>query len=107
MEKPKISGIASYDYPGGRIDKFEIETQTDLHGPIMSLFEELGFEEEDIYDLDMEYSNYASCGGYYFIYSKKIKAHLFVDKDEILMIFDSSENREKLIKTIEKFFTVF
>ena len=104
MKKPKISGVISESYPSGRIDQFRIEMQENLQSPIMSLFEELGFEEEKVKDLDIDYP---STKGYFFVYNKKIKAHIFVEETKINLIFDSNMDKENLVAIVEKYFSIF
>lgn len=102
--KPKISEISSEEYPRGRIDKLIIEMQENLQDSIINLFKELKFEKDKLNDLDIDYP---STRGYFFVYNKKIKAHFFIEKSRVNLIFDSKLKKEKLIKEIEKFFQIF
>ncbi|MFA5175867.1 MAG: hypothetical protein WC413_01220 [Candidatus Nanoarchaeia archaeon] len=104
MEKPKIKGISSESYPGGRADSFIIEMQEHLQEPITKLFEILGFSKEKINDLDI---HYPSTQGYFFVYSPKIKAHFFITKEEVFLVLDNKEDKEKLFKKIEEVFKIF
>lgn len=104
MDKPRITEISSFEYPKGRIDKFEIEIKKDLHVYLIGLFEKLGFNKESLLFLDKEYEKQR---GYFFVHSKRIKAHLFVEEDRLILALDNSEDKKELIKTIEKFFYIF
>ena len=105
MEKPKVVGIGSISYPEGRIDKISIEIQGDLQGPMMSLFEELGFSKVDVLSLDLSYS--PSEDYYLFLYTPNIKAHIFIDGESVKLVFDSKIDKEKLINTIKNHFQIF
>ncbi len=102
--KPKILEISSEEYPHGRIDKFVIEMQENLQSPIIDLFKELGCPKEELNDLDLDYP---STRGYFFVYSKKIKAHFFVGRGDVILVLDSNFKKEKLIFIIEKYFQIF
>ncbi len=102
--KPKISGISSESYPMGRIDQFTIEMQENLQNPFINLFKELEFEKDKVDNLDIDYP---STRGYFFVYNKNIKAHFFVEKSRVNLIFDSNIEKEKLIVMIEKYFSIF
>ena len=101
MDKLKIKGISNESYPGGRLDIFRIALSEDLVFNMESLFRALGFDEGVINDLDM---HYPSTGGRYFFYSSNVKAHLFFEKDELDLIFDTSLPREEINKAVEKYF---
>jgi len=101
MEKLKISGISSEDYPNGRIDSFTIPLSEDLVFNIEGLFIDLGFDKQVLNDLDMYYP---STKGHHFFYSEKVKAHLFLEETELNLIFDTSIPREEINKVVEKYF---
>ncbi len=52
MERLKIEGIASEEYPGGRLDTFRIELpkKSPHHSHVIPLFLDLGFPKEEILD---------------------------------------------------------
>ncbi|MDP1695308.1 MAG: hypothetical protein Q8L29_00140 [archaeon] len=102
IEEAKIIGLFSETYPDGRIDGFEFRKSTNLHNKLISLFLELGFQKEEVsekIDRDFIGTSYE----YIFIYGQKIKAHIFVLLDSLQIIFDSAEDRKKIIKVIEKY----
>jgi len=104
MEKLKIEGISSEEYPGGRIDIYEVRL-LDKDSPssqVMELFRELNFPEDAIMEkLDTIYWEVEEI----FIYgTKKIKAWLTADEDLLSIKFDTSFSREKIDKTMEKYF---
>jgi hypothetical protein len=104
MKKLKIVGISSEEYPGGRIDTYDVRLlDKDSPSPqIMALFRNLNFPEDAVMEkLDAIYWE----GGDIFIYgNKKIKAWLLAEDDLISIKFDTSLTREKINKIIEKYF---
>ncbi len=104
MEKLKIEGMSSEEYPGGRIDSFTINltSESPHHSHIIPLFLDLGFPKEESLDkLDVIFNEI----GYLFIYgSPKIKAHLIIEGDKLSIKFDTSLPREEIIKILEKYF---
>jgi len=105
-KNPKISELASYDYPSGRIDKFVIEAgnKTNLHKSILGVMNKLEFDHESIEKFDTDMNFFV---GYLFGYSKMAKLHLFSSEEEVILIFDSNIEKERLIKIIEQFFSIF
>ena len=104
MKKLKIIGMSSEDYPGGRIDSFEIELlkESPHHSHLIPSFLDLGFPKEIVLDKldriiqEMEYM---------FIYgSPKIKAYVDVAGGILLIRFDTSFPRRKIIDTMNKYF---
>ena len=104
MEKLKIKGMSSEEYPNGRIDSFKIKLpiESPHHSHIIPLFLELGFPEEEVLGkLDVVLDKI----DYIFIYgTSQIKAHLIVDNKNLSIKFDTSFPREKILKIIEKYF---
>ena len=104
MEKLRIVGISSEDYPNGRIDSFEIKLpeESPHHSNIIPFFLDLGFPEEEVLDkLDIITQEI----DYLFIYGNpKIKAHLIVENGNLSMKFDTSLSRDEIIKVMEKYF---
>ena len=104
MEKLRIRGLASEEYPGGRIDSFIIELpeESPHHSHLIPLFLELGFPKEEVLDkLDIIFKEI----DYLFIYgNSRIKAHLIVEGDNLSIKFDTSLSRRKIIKAMEKYF---
>jgi hypothetical protein len=109
MEKLKIVGMSSKSYPEGRIDSFSVPlsdnpNQGIQHKYIMPLFRELGFSEEEVWDLDIDFEN-RSVGSYFFSYGNtKIKAWLIVEEKILSIKFDTSLPREDIIKVMDKYF---
>lgn len=104
MEKLKIKGISSKEYPGGRIDSYEVRLPDEYvnHSHIIPLFIELGFPEDVVNEeLDVIYDEI----GYIFIYGNpKIKAHLFAEDKFLSIKFDTSLPKEEVNKIVEKYF---
>lgn len=104
MEKLKIKGMSSEDYPEGRIDSYKIELprKSPHHSHIIPLFIDLGFPENVVNEkLDVIYHEI----GYIFVYgNQKIKAHLSAEDDELTIRLDTSIPREKINKIVEKYF---
>jgi hypothetical protein len=108
MNKFRIKGIRSEEYPGGRIDAFDIVLDQDnlFHGNLEPLLIDLKFEG-DIGELDTDFSRdwKGTLGARYFLYgNKNIKLHLVVKEAKLEMIFDTSMDRDELLKHIEKYF---
>lgn len=104
MEKLKIEGMSSEEYPGGRIDTYEVRL-SDKNSPsdqVIALFRDLNFPEDSIMEkLDTIYWEVKDI----FIYgTKKIKAWLFADEDILSIKFDTSLPREDINKVVEKYF---
>ena len=104
MEKPKIQGIYSEEYPKGRIDLFKIPLSEEVVYGIEGTFRDLGFSEEVINDLDM---HYPSTKGYYFFYSPKIKAHLFFEGNFLNLVFDTNLPKKDIMEKMKKYFQIF
>jgi hypothetical protein len=104
MNKPKISEILSYEYPHGRIDTLKVSFQLGIHKQIVELLNNIKFSKDELDKFDLDMKNFE---GYIFGYSKKIKVHLFSSEEGICLVFDSKENKEMLIKEIEKYFQIF
>ena len=103
MEKPKIYGLSTQEYPKGRIDSFDLPKIKDIHNILMPLFVELGFIEDLVYDeLDRDFI--ISNEEYFFVYGENIKAHIFTKKNSILINLDTSRSREEIIRIFEKYF---
>jgi hypothetical protein len=104
MEKLKIEGMSSEEYPGGRIDSFTINLKNGSphHSHIIPLFLDLGFPKEESLDkLDVILNEI----DYIFMYGgSKIKAHLIVEGDNLSIKFDTSISREDILKIIDKYF---
>jgi len=109
MEKLKIVGMSSEEYPGGRIDSFTIplinESQEGInHSHVMPLFRELGFAEEAVWDLDIDFENKVP-GTFFFSYgNKKIKSFLVIEEGTLSINFDTSLPREEINEIVEKYF---
>lgn len=104
MEKLKIVGMSSEEYPEGRIDTYRIKTQEEYtsHLHIIPLFLELGFPKEIVNErLDTIYEIQSEI----FIYgNEKIKAWIFVEDGLLSIKFDTSLPREEINKAVEKYF---
>ena len=105
MEKIKIKGIESEEYPNGRIDSFTIELpkkESPHHSHIIPLFLDLGFPKEEVLDkLDIILQEV----DYIFIYGNpKIKAHIIGENNQFIIKFDTSIPKEKIIKVMDKYF---
>lgn len=101
MEKSKIKGMSSEEYPGGRIDVFIIPISEKIVFNIENAFRDLGFSEEIISELDM---HYPSTKGYYFFYGSRVKAHMFFEEDILNLVFDSALSKKEIIEILDKQF---
>lgn len=106
MKKLKIKGLASENYPGGRIDSFTIPLMDNPHSQLIPLFIELGMPEKDALDeLDTDFKHTCSAGTSFFVYvSPNLKAHLIIEEQTLNIEFDTSLPKEKIISIMKKFF---
>lgn len=108
MEKLKVKGISSEEYPNGRIDSFRIPLIQGIHDNLIELFIELGIDKDEItekLDIDFENKDLYPAGTSFFIYvSEKIKSHLIIQEEEILLEFDTLLKREKMLNFMKKYF---
>ena len=112
MEKLKIQGISSQEYPGGRVDTFTIPLVNKSgkginHSHIMPLFTDFKLPEEDVWDLDIDFENkdVYPAGTSFFVYiNSRIKAWLIVEDETLSMKFDTSLPKEEINEIIEKYF---
>ncbi|MCK9568216.1 hypothetical protein M0R72_04660 [Candidatus Pacearchaeota archaeon] len=104
MDKPKIEEINSKEYDGGRVDRFFISGDQDIHKQLISMLNNLGISKKNLEELDFVTSN---LDGYFFISEKDIKFHLLISSEGINFIFDSKKDKETLISEIEKHFQIF
>lgn len=96
--------MSSEEYPGGRIDTYEVQL-LDKNSPssaVIDLFRELGFPDEDIKEkLDVIYWEVKDI----FIYgNKNIKAWLFAEGDNLSIRFDTSLPKTEINQVLEKYF---
>ena len=102
--KPKILGMSSKSYPGGRIDSFKIDESKGHWESIVDCLVEFGFKDDSIrvgIDLTLEHRRYL------FLYlNPKLKVHLSAEESEnfFTIRFDTSLPREDIINTMEKYF---
>lgn len=101
MEKAKIQGISSKEYPEGRIDSFRIPLSENLVFPLLETFGELGFSKDIINEIDL---HYPSTRGHFFFYSPKAKIYFFIDDKILNLIIDSNISRDEIIEIMEKNF---
>jgi hypothetical protein len=108
MEKPKILGMASEEYPSGRIDSFEIPLFKGInHKKIMPFFKGLEISEENLKDLDIDFENKSlyPAGSTFFVYvNDRLKAYLILQDESILIKLDTSIPRPEINALIEKHF---
>lgn len=104
MEKLKIRGMSSEEYPEGRIDSFTIELpkESPHHSHVIPLFLDLDFSKRETLDkLDVVFQEM----DYIFIYgNQRIKAHLIVQDNNFSIKFDTSLPREEITAMMEKHF---
>jgi hypothetical protein len=106
MEKPKIISISSETYPGGRVDSFTIPNISKgiNHKCIIPLLRELGFPEDSLNDLDIDFENQPT-GNYFFSYGNKdIKSMIIIGERKLSIIFDTNLDKNKINQIIRKYF---
>ena len=105
MEKVKILGMSSEEYPEGRIDSFTFPLVTGISDKsIIPLFRYLRFTEDSLEDLDLDFENMSS-GTYFFIYGNpKIKAHIIIENKKISIKLDTSLPKKNIVSAMEKYF---
>ena len=92
-------------YPEGRIDSFTIPKGNRIaDNYIIPLFRELGFIEDSLDDLDLDFENNPA-GDYFFSYgNNNIKAMIVIGEKKISIIFDTNLDKNKINGVIEKYF---
>jgi len=105
MEKLKIVNVSSEAYPKGRIDSFTIPKCNRIaDNYVIPLFRELGFIEESLDDLDLDFEN-KPAGNYFFSYgNNNIKAMIVIGEKKISIVFDTNLDKNKINEIIEKYF---
>jgi len=104
MTPPKIKGIFSKEYPGGRSDLFLLDSDRDIHEELISFFRELGISETNLIEFD---SVTTDVEGYFFVYEKEIKIHLIISERGINLLIESKIPKEELLDIMERYFQIF
>jgi hypothetical protein len=107
MERFQIKGLASEEYPSGRIDSFEIPLDNEIHHKIMPFFKGLGISEENLEDLDIDFENQSlyPAGSTFFVYvNDRLKAYLILQEESILIKIDTSIPRSEINALVERHF---
>ncbi|OGJ21217.1 hypothetical protein A3K73_06240 [Candidatus Pacearchaeota archaeon RBG_13_36_9] len=109
MDKLKLKGISSEEYPDGRLDSFVVPLLKGInHSKIIPLFMDLGLSNEDaLQKLDLDFENKAlyPAGTSFFIYvSKELKAYLIIGEENLYINLDTALPRDKIVTIIEKYF---
>jgi len=102
--KPKILGMSSESYSGGRLDSFKIDENEGHWESIINCLVDFGFNDESIRaNIDATLED----RGYIFIYlNPKLKVHLSAEESEdfFTVRFDTSIPREEILKIMNKHF---
>ena len=104
MEKVKILGMSSEEYPEGRIDSFKVQENKDTFENLILCLLNLGFSESVIrtkIDLAFEHNEYV------FLYlNKKLRVHIEIDKgnNSLTIRFDTSLPKRNIVSAMEKYF---
>jgi len=102
--KPKILGMSSESYPGGRLDSFKIDEKEGRWESIVDCLVDFGFNDGSIREnIDATLED----RGYIFIYlNSKLKVHLSAEESEdfFTVRFDTSIPREEILKIMNKYF---
>ena len=105
FEKLKIVGMGNEVYPGGRIDSFKISLlskESPHHSHLIPLLLDLGFSKKRVLNT-MDVILYTI--DYMFVYGNpKIKAHISLDGKDLIIRFDTSYSRKKIISAMDKYF---
>ena len=96
--------MESKEYKEGKIDLFVIDKKEDFHKELISLLLDVGFEEDKLDELD---SDYGSDEGHYFVFSKGMRVHLFLEDNHSKFVLDTKIPKEELISKIERYFQIF
>ena len=106
MDKPKILGMKSQEYPDGRIDTFRMSEENGGFEARVSCLMEIGFSEEDIRsDIDVALEDRS----YLFLYlNEKLKVHLSAEglDDFFIIRLDTKIPRKEIVEVIEKNFQI-
>jgi|SRR3989344_2483634 len=103
MEKFKIEEMSSNDYEQGRIDRFSIYKRLDIHNQLISFLRSLNFPDEKLEDLDFVTSEVE---GYFFVFDRNKRFHLFVSEEEITFVLDTNLSKEEIISKLENYFQI-
>ncbi len=104
MEKARILGISSEEYPEGRIDSFKVQENKDTFENLILCLLNLGFSESVIrtkIDLAFEHNEYV------FLYlNKKLRVHIEINKGDnpLTIRFDTSLQKKNIVSAMEKYF---
>ena len=102
-KKLKVIGMGSEEYPGGRIDSFNIPLldESSPHSHLIPMFLEMGFSKEEVLDkLDVILNEI----DYIFLYGgPEIKAHINLEGNNLIMRFDTSFPRKKILEVMDKY----
>ena len=104
IEKPKIEEISSKEYEEGRIDRFLISQNKDVHRQIISSLVSLGVYEKNLEEFDFVTSNNE---GYFFVHNRGIRVHMILHDNNINLILDSRIPKKKLMNEFKKHFQIF
>ncbi len=98
MEKAKI--VAVYNY--GKVHRYVIEKQKDIHGILCNMFGKMGFDEDQAEEADMIFDN-VECDYIYIGESKDFEAQLFVTKNKINLILKTEKTQEEIAKVLKNY----
>ena len=99
--KLKILQLKSEEYPDGRIDSYRVKYDDESHKILIPLFLDLGFKQDEVLE---KLARIFEEGESLFVYgSSDTKAYIKTSIDELELIFDTSINKEKLNKVLEKY----
>ncbi|MCK4996825.1 hypothetical protein KAS08_00845 [Candidatus Pacearchaeota archaeon] len=104
MEKPRIKEISSQEYENGRIDKFFLYGEKDIHKELINFLVAIGISEDKVNEFDFITSENRGC---FFIFDKDKKINLFVSENEICLTLDSNILKKEIMVKIEKYFQIF
>ena len=100
MEKAKIVGVYNY----GKVHRYVVEKQKDIHGVFCNLLEDLGFSEDTAMEADVVFDDMDNEYIYIGESPEGLEAELFVTSDKVNLIIKADKPQEKITNILQKHF---
>lgn len=98
MKKARILSIHSY----GKIYRYVIEKQKDIHGTFCNLLSGLNFSEDAIGEVDIPFDDLDN--EYIYLNEKGYELHFFITKDLVNFILKTNNDQSELNKILSNYF---
>jgi len=84
------------------IHQYVFDIMPDTHGQLINFFNKIGFNQDEIIELDTPFSELD--GEYLFIKNDDMKVHFFIYNNKVNMIIDSNKSQEELTNLMRMHF---